>query len=210
MQSSTKTVFPRSGLLEPLPALESDGSLIVPVLDQEPAVWPDALFSSDVESRVSERWQAYHVRPRTEKAVARELRQHDIAYFLPQIEHRKRYQRRLVCSHLVVFPGYVFALGQNLEWRIRSKAIIRSLIIDDQQQIERELRDIHRMIQSGLPMTREERLQAGSLVRITRGPLAGLRGQVVQNKHGQSFVLQVHFLQQGVSVAIDGAAIEAI
>jgi transcription antitermination factor NusG len=184
----------------------------VPVLDQEPAVWPEDLFAKGGESRVADRWRACHVRPRTEKAVARYFRSHDIAYFLPQSERRKRYQRRLVCSHVVLFPGYVFALvnDQDPEQRIESKAIIHSLIINDQQQIERELRDIHRLIQSGQPLTREERLQAGSLARIIRGPLAGLCGRVVNNKRGQKFVLQVQFLQQGVSVEIDNASIEAL
>jgi transcription antitermination factor NusG len=140
------------------------------------------------------------------------LRSHNIAYYLPQMERRRRYQRRLVRSQLVLFPGYVFILLNDNDpaRRIEYKAIIRSLTITDQEQIDRELRDIHRLIQSGQPLTREERLQTGSLARIVRGPLSGLCGQVVRNKRGQKFVLQVQFLQQGVSVAIDVASIEAL
>lgn len=184
----------------------------MPVLDQEPTVWPEHLFELGVESRVSDRWRAYQVRSRTEKVVARCLRSRDIAYFLPQIVRRKRYQRRLVCSHLVLFPGYVFAIvnDQDLERPFESKAIIRSLTIDDQYRIEHELREIHRLIQSGQPLTRDERLQPGSPARIVRGPLTGLCGQVVKNKRGQKFVLQVQFIQQGVSVEIDDSMIEAL
>jgi transcription termination/antitermination protein NusG len=184
----------------------------MPVLDQEPAVWPEDLFARSLESSGPRQWTTFHVRPRTEKAVARHLRSHNIAYYLPQIERRRRYQRRLVCSQLVLFPGYVFILLNDHESsrRIEYKAIIRSLTINDQHQIDRELFDIHRLIQSGQPLTREERLPTGSLARIVRGPLAGLCGQVVRNKRGQKFVLQVQFLQQGVSVAIDVASIEAL
>jgi transcription antitermination factor NusG len=182
------------------------------VLEEEPALWPTDLFAGSIDSRGTERWRAYHVRPRAEKAVARFLRSRDIPYFVPQIERRRRYQRRLVCSRLVLFPGYVFTLFDDHDpgRRADSKAIIRCLAIHDQSQIESELRDIHRLIESGQPLTREERLQAGSLARIVRGPLAGLCGHVVRNKRGQKFVLQVHFLQQGVSVAIDGASVEAL
>jgi transcriptional antiterminator RfaH len=189
-----------------------DGSLTVPVLEQEPPVWPENLFDLGVESRRAGHWCAYHVRPRTEKVVARYLRTRSIAYFLPQSERQKRYQRRLVRSHLVLFPGYVFAVinHENLVRSFDSKAIIRTLGIDDQHQIERDLRDIHRLIQTGQPLTREERLQPGSLARIVRGPLAGLCGQVVKNKRSQKFVLQVQFLQQGVSLEIDGTLIEAL
>jgi transcription termination/antitermination protein NusG len=184
----------------------------VPVLEREPAVWPSQLFELELESRVSDQWRAYQVRPRTEKSVARCFRSRDIAYFLPQIERRKRYQRRMVSSHLVLFPGYVFALinDQNLQRPLDSKAIIRSLNIDDQDQIDHELREIHRLIQSGQPLTREERLQPGSPARIVRGPLTGLCGQVVKNKRGQKFMLQIQFIQQGVSVEIDGTMIEAL
>jgi transcription antitermination factor NusG len=189
-----------------------DGSLAVPVLDQEPVVWPENLFELAVERRLADRWRAYHVRPRTEKVVARYLRSRNIAYFLPQIERRKRYQRRLVRSHLVLFPGYAFALldEQNLERGFESKEIIRSLSIDNQQQLDSELRDIHRLIQSGQPLTREERLQPGNLARIISGPLAGLCGRVVKNKRAQKFVLQVQFLQRGVSVEIDSTMLEAL
>lgn len=184
----------------------------MPVLDREPAVWPEDLFELSSEPHVSSRWCAYHVRPRSEKVFARFLRSREIGYFLPQTERQKRYQRRLVRSHLVLFPGYVFALinEQNLERTFASKAIIRSLSIDNQPQVENELRGIHRLMQTGQPLTREERLKPGSPVRIVRGALAGLCGQVLANKRGQRFVLQVHFLQQGVSIAIDGASIEAL
>lgn len=184
----------------------------MPVLEQEPSLWPESLFDVGPERSLAARWRAYHVRPRTEKMVARHFRSCQIAYFLPQSERQKRYQRRLVRSYLVLFPGYVFALldDQNLERAVSSKAIIRALAIDDQSLLERELRDIHRLIQSGQLLTREERLQPGSLARIIRGPLAGLTGHVVTNKRGQKFVLQVQFLQQGVSVEIDSSMIEAL
>jgi hypothetical protein len=40
--------------------------------------------------------------------------------------------------------------------------------------------------------------------------LAGLRGQVIKNQHGLKFVLRVQFLQQGVSLEVDGSMIEAL
>ena len=111
-------------------------SLSVPVLDQEPAIWPDDLFHGDPASRLRSRWCVYHVRPRAEKVLARYLRSRQVSYFLPQSERQKRYQRRLVRSYLVLFPGYVFALinDQNVERTFGSKAIIRSLEVDDQEQ----------------------------------------------------------------------------
>jgi transcription antitermination factor NusG len=84
------------------------------------------------------------------------------------------------------------------------------LTINNQQQIERELRDIDRLLRSGQPVTREERLRPGALARIISGPLAGLCGQVLKNRKGLKLVLQVHFLHQGVSIEVDSSAIEAL
>jgi transcription termination/antitermination protein NusG len=184
----------------------------MPVLEHEPSAWPTDLFDSEVAAGHSRRWCVYHVRPRSEKVVARQLRSRDIAHFLPQYERRKRYQRRLVCSYLPLFPGYIFVVGDEGESEepAEIKELVSLLKVDDQQQIESELRNIHFLLRSGLPVTREERLQPGALARIVGGPLAGLCGQVIKNRQGLKFVLRVQFLQQGVSLEVDGSMIEAL
>ena len=184
----------------------------MPVLGREPSLWPETLFDGSAENRDPERWRVFHVRPRAEKMLARRLRSFGVSYFLPQYESRKRYQRRLVCSHLPLFPGYLFVVGDevDLESALAAKELVRTLPIDDQHRIERELRDIHLLLQSGQPVTREDRLRPGSQARIIRGPLAGLCGLVVRNKRGLKFVLRVEFLQQGVSLEVDSNMIEAI
>jgi len=182
----------------------------VPILDREPGVWPEELFEIRLQTRNPEPWFVCHVRPRTEKAVARRLRSLGREYFLPQNERRKRYGRRLVCSHLPLFPGYIFVVGNDSDPGSTIKEIVRSLSVSDQPQLERDLREIDRLLRSGQPVTREERLRPGALARIISGPLAGLCGQVVKNRRGLKLVLRVHFLQQGASVEVDSAAIEAL
>jgi transcription termination/antitermination protein NusG len=185
-------------------------SAALPILDREPSVWPEDLFEVRMQTCDPDPWLVCHVRPRTEKTVARRLRSLGIAYFLPQNERRKRYQRRLVRSHLPLFPGYIFVVANDSDPGRTIKEIVRSLIVNDQQQIERDLREIDRLLRSGQPITREERLRPGAMARIVSGPLAGLCGQVLKNRKGLRLVLQVHFLQQGASVEVDSAAIEAL
>ncbi len=184
----------------------------MPVLDKEPSVWPEDLLGGHAFRHGSARWYACHVRPRAEKAVARRLRRQEIAFFLPQHERRKRYQGRLVCSYLPLFPGYVFILADDQELAQASefKEVVRNLTVDDQDQIERELRDIEILLRSGRPVTREERLRPGAMARIVKGPLTGLSGRVLKNRKGVKLVLQVHLLQQGVSIEVDSTIIEAI
>jgi transcription antitermination factor NusG len=185
----------------------------MPVLENEPSAWPIDLFDSEHAAGETGRWCVYHVRPRSEKVVARHLRSRDVPHFLPQYEKRQHYQRRLVLSYLPLFPGYVFVVGDGNDPNAAAvdlKELVGILRVDDQQQIENELRNIHFLLRAGLPVTREERLQPGSLAKIVSGPLAGLCGQVIKNRQGLRFVLRVQFLQQGVSLDVDGSMIEAL
>jgi hypothetical protein len=98
----------------------------------------------------------------------------------------------------------------DLERAVESKKIVRTLAIDDQIGIERELRDIHRLLQTGQPVTLEQRLRPGGSARIVSGSLAGMCGRVVKNNGRLRFVSQVQFLNQDVSIEVDDTMIAAI
>lgn len=186
----------------------------MPVLDWEPALWPPNLLDTEpaTDGADTARWWALHVRPRTEKAVARRLRFRSFAYCLPQHEKRKAFQRRIVTSRLPLFPGYVFMHGDHAahEYCATAREVVSCLKVVDQGLFVTQLRNVYRVIDAGLPLTPEEKLEVGMPARITRGPLAGMSGSVLQNKRGLKFVLQVQFIQRAASIEIDGAMIEAI
>lgn len=184
----------------------------MPVLDVDPMLWPEGLFGNPSQPDPDHRWWAVHLRPRTEKSVARRLQAAQVGYFLPQRERRAYYQRRLVRSYLPLFPGYLFVYGDDdgFELCTRTKEVVSCLPVRDQQKLERKLRDLRTLVQSGEAITREERLEAGMPARIVKGPLAGLSGRVVRNEGGLKFVLEVQFIQQAASVKVDGAMIEAL
>jgi transcription antitermination factor NusG len=60
---------------------------------------------------------------------------------------------------------------------------------------------------SGEPLTPEERIQPGDWVEITTGPLQGLQGKIIRRGKHLRFFVEVHFLQRGASVEIDGSMI---
>lgn len=190
------------------------------ILEKEPTTWPANLFDPDVlldsqhRGADGSRWFVLHTRARMEKSFARFLRAERLAhYYLPQHEQTKKYQRRSVRSFLPLFPGYVFAFGGDeaaIMCRQR-REIVNLLPVKDQQRFETQLRGIHRLLDSGAPVTREERLEPGMPAEIVKGPLAGLKGQVLKNhRGGLRFVLQVQFIQQAASVEVDGSDICAL
>jgi transcriptional antiterminator RfaH len=186
----------------------------MPVLDWEPALYPNDLLerAPPAEQTEAHRWWALHVRPRTEKAVARRLRFRSYAYYLPLREQRKTYQRRQVVSHVPLFPSYVFLCGDEDAhgFSTATREVVSCLEVIDQPRLVKDLRDVRRLLDSGRPVTPEEKLVAGMLARIVRGPLAGLSRNVIRNDRGLRFVLQVQFIQRAASIEVDGAMIEAI
>jgi transcriptional antiterminator RfaH len=71
-----------------------------------------------------------------------------------------------------------------------------------------DLRQIQRLIASGLPIGRESCLPPGTQVRVRVGPLAGLEGVVTKHRGRHQLLVAVTFLQQGASVAIQAFMVE--
>jgi hypothetical protein len=89
----------------------------------------------------------------------------------------------------------VFRSEWDLERAVESKNIVRKLPIVDQVRIERELRDIHRLLQTRQPVMLEQRLRAGRPLRIVSGSLAGMCGQVVKKAGGTAIRLATSISQ---------------
>lgn len=192
--------------------LEIDSrSRLMPILELETALWPDGLLERPEEHSTSE-WHVIHARPRSEKSLARRLHRRSLPFYLPLHEQRRVYQRRKVTSHCPLFPGYLFVLSEEdrlIEWW-HDREVVNVLRVADQLRIWDELASLRRVLTSGVPVTREERLQPGMRARITAGPLQGLEGQVVAKRNGLKFAIKVASLLQGASVEIDSDSIEAL
>lgn len=184
----------------------------MPVLDWEPSLWPENLLEeAEHVQHAPLRWWAIHVRPRAEKMLARKLRVRRVGFYLPVHEKRQKYQRRIVTSRVPLFPGYLFAYADGSGSELaEAKEVVNLIPVVEQNTLCRQLRDIRRLVDSGAPITAEERLEVGMPARIVRGPLAGMSGEVLRNNRGLKFVLKVQFIQRAASIEIDGAMVEAV
>jgi transcription antitermination factor NusG len=178
----------------------------MPLLAAEVDVFPPALLdASDPGVPQDCGWWVLHTRPRQEKAVARQLLAQAVPFYLPTILRRLRIRGRSLNSHVPLFPGYVFLLG-NREQRCAALAtnrIVRSLPVSNQESLWHDLRQIRRLIATGKPIAAEDRLIPGAVVEISGGPLAGLKGKIIRTAAGRRFVVEVDFIQRGASVTLD-------
>ncbi len=179
----------------------------MPLLDREPERFPRDLFDGGAVPNDDGRlWWVLHTRPRQEKAVARYVYTHQIPFYLPLIDRRVQVRDRILTAHTPLFSGYVFLLA-TAEERLQAlppKRLVGTLPVSDQGGLWQELRQVYRLVESGAPITPEDRLAPGDLVEIRNGKLAGLRGTIVRDASGDRFVIRVNFIQHGASVLVEG------
>jgi len=164
------------------------------------------LGASDLFSFDRGQWWVLHTRPRAEKAVARFLGTVGVPFYLPLYARRWVKRGRFFSSLLPLFPGYLFIFGTD-EHRLvalKTNKIVRVLQVPDQDRLRSDLEHTHRLIESGLPVTPEEKLAVGTRVEIVAGPLAGLTGIVTRRLKQLRFHVEVEFIQRGASVEIEG------
>ncbi len=178
----------------------------MPLLPPEPYVSPTTLFAGGPsEAAGPGRWWVLHTRPRAEKGLARRCLGRGLAYFLPQHKHQWRSRGRLFSSHLPLFPGYLFLYGDEHGRlaALETNLVARCLAVEDQARLHADLARVHRLIVADAPLTPEERLEPGDLVDIVAGPLAGLQGKVLRRGKQLKLLVEVQFLQRGVSAEIE-------
>jgi transcriptional antiterminator RfaH len=178
----------------------------MPLLAPEPYLFPNEILdSSTAPVDSTERWIVLHSRPRAEKALARQLLARQVPFFLPLFHKRWRASGRLQSSYLPLFPGYVFLRGDDAARveALTTNLVVNVLPVGDQLGLYNDLRRVHQLMESGSALSPESRLEPGTLVEITAGPLTGLEGKILRRGKKFHFFIEVQLLQRGVSVEIE-------
>lgn len=183
----------------------------MPILDSEPDIFPPTLF--DEAASEPRQWWVLYTLSRQEKQLCRLLHKQGIAFYCPTIAKRYRSPAgRMRVSHLPLFANYVFLHGEDEE-RYQSVAtgcVSRCLAVPEPARFIAELAQIKQLIDLGVPLTPEERLQPGMLVRVKTGPMQGLEGEVLQRRGERRLLVSVNFIQRGASLELGDWELERI
>jgi transcription antitermination factor NusG len=76
--------------------------------------------------------------------------------------------------------------------------------------LEQDLRQLHQLLSSGLPIAPEPTPVAGAPIRILDGPLRGLIGTVIRRGGRDRFVVSVRLLGRGVTVDLQDWPVETV
>ena len=134
--------------------------------------------------------------------------------FLPAYQTRRRWSDRVREVHAPLFPGYVFArLDPSNRFPILTIPSVVEIVSVAKTPIpipEAEIDAVRLVLQTGAHCGPWPLLKAGQMVRIERGPLAGLEGVLLQLKNRYRLVISVSILQRGVAVEVDLDSIRPI
>ena len=185
----------------------------MPILPAEPDFYPPDLWElqNDVDGNCH--WWCLHAKPRQEKAVARELHIQRVNFYLPQaIQTGRTPKGRPTRSVVPLVPGYVFLYG-NEDHRLlalKGNRLVRVIEVPDQNSLDHDLRQIQKVLSSGLSVEPEPANPVGARVKVMTGPLAGVEGVVLRRGKRDRFTAIVHFLKQGATVDLEDWQVEAI
>jgi transcriptional antiterminator RfaH len=184
----------------------------VPILKEEPSLFPETLLEDCFEGQFDRRWWVIYTKARQEKSLARDLLAFHIPFYLPLIKKNTVVKGRRRTSFVPLFSGYVFLHAGEAE-RVKSMTTNRTsriLTVNDPQQLVFDLNQLRRLIASNAPLCVEQKLAPGDKVRVKQGALMGLEGTVLVRRGVTRLLVRVNFLQQGASVEVDDFQLERL
>ena len=156
-------------------------------------------------------WYVLHVKPRTEKKVARIMAAYRCFCHLPLYLKITKVQRRKVRRWLPVFPGYVFTklfADERVEM-LKTNLVVRTITVQNPRRMIHQLRQIANVSKGILnEIHTTEVFKAGEYVRITSGPFRGTEGYVKRAGRDARLCLNVDILGTAIEVTVSPVDIE--
>lgn len=159
-------------------------------------------------------WYVVYTIANHERRVADHIDASGLAFFLPTFKTTTQWKDRRVVLHRPLFPGYVFIRMAPAErvkvlkfpgvaWFVGMNGTPSAVPSED-------IDALRQACQSGLPLSPCAFVEAGTIVRITRGPLSGFRGTVARMKGQSKLILSIGLIQRSVCVEVDFRCVEIV
>lgn len=150
-------------------------------------------------------WYAISTRSRHEKMVRDRLAVIGVEPFLPLTRKLSQWSDRKVWTQSPLFSGYCFARFSlmNSHAILQMPGIVRIVGSVTPEAIpDEELAAIKILSESERSLEPHSYFTEGAWVEVVRGPLTGLRGQLIRKANHDCLVVRVHLIQQAATVHI--------
>jgi transcription antitermination factor NusG len=161
-------------------------------------------------------WMPVRTKPRQEKKLREYCSAHRIECYLPLIRKLHQYDKRTMAFMLPMFPGYVFCLisEENYKTMVLSNAVLFKISLDEKGEavLLKELESIRAFELLALKedIVIKPELVAGTPVEISTGPFKGITGIVEYRKNKTVITVNIEILGQSASVEVEAGLLEEI
>lgn len=158
------------------------------------------------------RWWVLHSKPRNEKALAWDLTDRNVPYFLPMALRTTFSGGRKRRGMIPLFPSYVFLCGGDRERQaaLSTNRVVQMIEVKDQETLATELHSLDRALSEGAEFDLYPFAVVGQRCRVRKGPFEGIEGTIVSRDKVAKLVLQVSLLGCGAVMEVDVGLLEAI
>jgi len=159
-----------------------------------------------VQEQQCELWFALQVWTQHENSVARVLTQKGIETVSPNKRVWRRWRDRTQVCEIPLFPGYVFAkFDPERKLPVLVTPKVQSIVGFGKNPApisEAEIDAVRKVAEFGLDVESGPALTAGDSVRIVAGPLAGVRGVLIEKRSVMRLVVSVEMINRSISVEV--------
>ena len=150
-------------------------------------------------------WYAVYTKPRHEKKVAKSCMDYNISYYLPLQDSVRYYQNRVITFKKPLFSSYIFcncSYKQKIQL-YRTGLLCAFIEASDQEQVVRELRQIHEAQIEGAKLVPHKFLTRGRRVKIVRGPFKNYEGKISYRRGSYKLILNIDLIKQAVAIEVN-------
>lgn len=172
--------------------------------------YPDSALTKDITDE--QVWHIAYTKPRHEKALAWNLMQRKVSYFLPLIKKKQASIKRVRYSFAPLFTSYIFIHANNEErvQALRTNRIVQTIHVENQSLLVKEMEVIYRAISNRNVNEYISKLKTGQKVKIVAGPLAGIEGILLEQKNERYLIVEIESVNKSIRVEIESDRIEPI
>jgi transcription antitermination factor NusG len=155
---------------------------------------------------MTQAWYAIRVRSNFEHATARFLDSHEYQVFVPTYRERREWSDRVKEIDAPLFSGYVFC-RMDIHCRqmvVRAPGFLNIVSAGSEflPVEESQIEAVRKIVNSPVFRTPWPYLAVGEKVVISRGPLAGVEGILVEKKNEHRLIVSVHLLQRSIAAEV--------
>jgi transcription antitermination factor NusG len=183
----------------------------------------EACFSDETNSgelphaaNPNQAWYAVQTGYRCEQRVASGLTAKGFRTYLPLLREVHQWKDRRKVIEVPAFGGYLF-LHYEPSLRNRVKVLETNGTVrllggnhEPSQISDVEIEAVRRTLGSSVPCDRCDALTPGTLVQVTRGPLAGVHGRLARIKNNLRLIVTISVFSQAISAELALSDVEAV